>query len=114
MFRSESHSPRNAELRRASLAAMQILIECVVAAQAARLAPSGDPTALVVTLWSAAHGLASLWVDGAMSRAFVGARDAGVVGELVGRTLTDLLETAARRKPRAAVGKRRSRRRARA
>jgi AcrR family transcriptional regulator len=107
MFRSESYSPRHAELRSASIAALQILIECVVAAQAARLAPSGDPTALVVTLWSAAHGLASLWVDGAMSRAFVGAgRDADIVGELVGRTLTDLLEAAAKQQPRAVVRKR--------
>ncbi len=99
MFRSESHGPRHAELRRASIAALQILTECVVAAQAAKLAPSGDPTALVVTLWSAAHGMAALWVDGALSRAFVGVgRDTEVVGELVGRTLTDLLATAAKQK----------------
>ncbi len=101
MFRSESHSPRRADLRQASIAALQILIECVVAAQAAKLAPAGDPTALVVTLWSAAHGLASLWVDGAMSRNFVGVgHDSEVVGELVGRTLTELLKAAAKQKPR--------------
>jgi AcrR family transcriptional regulator len=101
MFRSESHGPQQPELRAASIAALQILIECVVAAQAAKLAPAGDPTPLVVTLWSAAHGLASLWVDGAMSRNFVGVgRDSEVVGELVGRTLTGLLKAEAKQKPR--------------
>jgi len=101
MFRLESHSPRRADLRRASIAALQILIESVVAAQAAKLAPSGDPIALVVTLWSTAHGLASLWVDGAMSRDFVGVgQDPEVVAELVGRTLTSLLAIAAKQKPR--------------
>ena len=96
MFRSESHPPRRADLRRASAEAMQVLVDCVVDAQAAGLAPAGDPVALVVMSWSTAHGIAALWVDGAMTRAFSGlGRDSDAIAGLVGRTLTGLLKAAA-------------------
>ena len=36
------------------------------ACQAAGAAPKGDPAPLVLTAWSAVHGLATLWVDGAL------------------------------------------------
>lgn len=98
MFRPESHTPRRAEVRRASLEAMQVLIDVVVAAQAAGVAPAGDPMPLVLTSWSTAHGVAALLVDGMFARSFgLGSRNADAVGALIARTLTDLLKVGAGR-----------------
>jgi AcrR family transcriptional regulator len=43
MFRSESHDPRRTEIQHAAGDAMRVLLQCVVSAQKAALAPPGDP-----------------------------------------------------------------------
>jgi AcrR family transcriptional regulator len=48
------------------LRAFNLLRDAVVACQQAGAAPAGDPASLVLTAWSAVHGLATLWVDGAL------------------------------------------------
>ena len=48
------------------LRAFHLLRDAIVACQAAGAAPKGDPALLVLTAWSAVHGLATLWVDGAL------------------------------------------------
>jgi AcrR family transcriptional regulator len=48
------------------LRAFHLLRDAVLACQEAGTAPAGDPSALVLTAWSAVHGFATLWVDGAL------------------------------------------------
>ena len=48
------------------LRAFHLLRDAVLACQEARAAPPGDPAPLVLTAWSAVHGFATLWVDGAL------------------------------------------------
>jgi len=96
MFRSESHDPRRAEIQRAAGDAMRVLFQCVLSAQTAGLAPAGDPWPLVIMSWSTAHGVAALWVDGALSRSLGGpGYTANQAGGAVARTLAGLLKAAA-------------------
>ena len=53
-------------LSAASQRAYQLLREVVEDCQRAGRAPAGDSSALVLTAWSLVHGLATLWVDGAL------------------------------------------------
>jgi AcrR family transcriptional regulator len=70
MFRPELTGPDSAPaLVPAAQAALETLTAAVVEAQASGLAPPGDPRPLVLTCWSAVHGLASLWLDGPLTRA---------------------------------------------
>jgi AcrR family transcriptional regulator len=48
------------------LRAFHRLRDAVLACQEAGTAPAGDPGVLVLTAWSAVHGFATLWVDGAL------------------------------------------------
>jgi len=48
------------------LRAFHLLSDAVLACQEAGTAPAGDPRPLVLTAWSAVHGFATLWVDGAL------------------------------------------------
>jgi len=50
----------------AAAQAFQVMVEAVEAAQAEGLAPPGDPNLLVLLVWSAVHGLSSLWLSGAL------------------------------------------------
>ena len=50
----------------AGLRSFELLRQAVIACQEANAAPAGDPAPLVLTAWSAVHGLATLWVDGAL------------------------------------------------
>ena len=69
MFRPELAAPAEGEnLVRASSPALETLTGAIVEAQQAGLAPPGDPAPLVLTSWSAVHGLASLWLDGPLAR----------------------------------------------
>ena len=73
------------------LRAFNLLRDAVLDCQRAGTAPSGDPAPLVVTAWSAVHGLATLWVDGALP--FEGMepkRLAPEVGSLVARMFAAL------------------------
>jgi AcrR family transcriptional regulator len=48
------------------LGALRLLQEAVQDCQRTGIAPPGEPTPLVLTAWSIVHGLATLWVDGAL------------------------------------------------
>jgi AcrR family transcriptional regulator len=58
---AKSSGPTEAGLR-----AFGLLRDAVMACQEAQAAPAGDPTVLVLTAWSAVHGFATLWIDGAL------------------------------------------------
>ena len=69
MFRPELAAPsEEGAVARASNPALQTLAGAIEEAQAAGLAPPGDPMPLVLANWSAVHGLASLWLDGPLAR----------------------------------------------
>ena len=69
MFRPELASPEdNPEVIAASSRGFAQVISAVVACQDAGLVAPGDPMPYVLTCWSAVHGLASLWLDGPLSR----------------------------------------------
>jgi AcrR family transcriptional regulator len=97
MFRPELTGPaEEIAVAQSSNAALDVLTVAIVEAQAAGLAPAGDPRPLVLTCWSAVHGLASLWVDGPLiraHRAFASAPDK--LPPVVPTTLTGLLVSAA-------------------
>lgn len=69
MFRPELATPElYPTIYAASTAAFGMLVESVSACQREGLAPAGDPMPLVLTCWSAVHGLATLWLDGPLSK----------------------------------------------
>ena len=63
MFHGDAQSSGPTE---AGLNAFRLFHDAVVACQEAAAAPKGDPAPLVLTAWSAVHGFATLWVDGAL------------------------------------------------
>jgi AcrR family transcriptional regulator len=70
MFRPELTAPsEEGAVAQSSIPALDTLTAAIVEAQAAGVAPPGDPRPLVLTCWSAVHGLASLWLDGPLVRA---------------------------------------------
>jgi AcrR family transcriptional regulator len=93
MFRPELTGPaEQAAVAQSSTAALDTLATAIVEAQAAGLAPAGDPKPLVLTCWATVHGFASLWLDGPLiraHRAFATAPDK--LAALVPATLTALL-----------------------
>lgn len=66
MFRPELLAEGDPELVDARQAAFDALGDAVVAAQADGWAVGADHDAAVMTAWSTAHGLATLWLDGAV------------------------------------------------
>ena len=97
MFRPELAAPSaEGAVARASTPALDTLTAAIVEAQAAGLAPPGDPRPLVLTCWSAVHGLASLWLDGPLARAHRSfAASADKLITMLSSTLADLLMGAA-------------------
>jgi AcrR family transcriptional regulator len=97
MFRPELAPSEQPAVARSSTPAMDTLVQAVVAAQAAGVAPPGDPMPFVLTCWSAVHGLASLWLDGPLPRhkRHLG-RSADKLAALVTSTLGGLLAGSAR------------------
>jgi AcrR family transcriptional regulator len=63
MFHGDSSSSGATQ---AGMRAFQLLHDTIVDCQRGGLAPAGDPAPLVLTAWSAVHGLATLWVDAAL------------------------------------------------
>jgi AcrR family transcriptional regulator len=69
MFRPELAAPsEEGAVARSSTPALDTLMVAIKEAQEAGLAPAGDPMPLVLTCWSAVHGMASLWLDGPLAR----------------------------------------------
>jgi len=101
MFRPELTGPDAAAgVAQSSTAALDTLSAAIIEAQAGGLAPAGDPKPLVLTCWSAVHGLASLMVDGPLARAHRAfATSPDKLTAVVPATLTALLTASARRAP---------------
>ena len=79
MFHRDANAPGPTE---PGLRAFLLLRDAVAACQAAGAAPKGDPAPLALTAWSAVHGLATLWVDGALP--FEGMRPEDMAPEVAG------------------------------
>ena len=75
------------------LRAFRLLHDAIVACQQSGTAPSGDPAPLVLTAWSAVHGLATLWVDRALP--FEGI-DPGLLAPEIGRMIARMFAALAR------------------
>jgi AcrR family transcriptional regulator len=68
MFKRDLASPEAlAMATQAGAGTFDLLTEVIRQCQHQGLAPSGDPLPLALTVWSTAHGLASLALDGAVS-----------------------------------------------
>jgi AcrR family transcriptional regulator len=65
MFRGDLRSP---DLVQARPRAFQLLYDAIEDCQRSGVAPAGDLQPLVLTAWSAVHGLATLWIDGVLPR----------------------------------------------
>jgi AcrR family transcriptional regulator len=82
MFRGDLHS---AELVQARPRAFQLLCDTIEDCQRSGVAPAGDLQPLVLTAWSAVHGLATLWIDDALPKKGLNpARLAPIVTTLLG------------------------------
>jgi len=68
MFRGDLGSAEFPELLKAKPRAFQLLCDAMEDCQRSGVAPAGDLQPLVLTAWSAVHGLATLWIDGALPR----------------------------------------------
>jgi len=98
MFRPELAAPsEEGAVARSSTPAMETLTASIVEAQQAGLAPPGDQMPLVLTCWSAVHGLASLCLDGPLARSqkTFGASSPDKLAATVASTLATLLIGAA-------------------
>lgn len=70
----------------------RILVDVISECQEAGLAPGGDPMPLVLSAWSLVHGLASLWLDGPLSRSPLAETvSAGQLSTVVTGTMAELL-----------------------
>jgi AcrR family transcriptional regulator len=97
MFRPELAGPsEQPAVARSSTPALDTLVDAVVAAQAAGAAPAGEPMPLVLTCWSAVHGLASLWLDGPLPRnRRIFGRSPEKLAAIVTSTLSEMLSASA-------------------
>jgi AcrR family transcriptional regulator len=66
MFRGDVHSADSKALLQSKPRPYQLLWEVMEECQQTGVAPTGDLEPLVLTAWSAVHGLATLWIDGAL------------------------------------------------
>jgi AcrR family transcriptional regulator len=66
MFRGDLIGAASAELVRAKPRTFQLLRDALDDCQRSGVAPAGDLQPLVLTAWSAVHGLATLWIDGTL------------------------------------------------
>jgi AcrR family transcriptional regulator len=93
-FRVMFHGDANASgPTETGLRAFHLLRHAVIACQEAGAARRGDPSLLVLTAWSVVHGLATLWVDGALP--FEG-MDPDRLAPEIGRTVARMFAALAR------------------
>ena len=78
----------------ASEQAFNVLMTCVEDCQRAGLLRKASSWELAIAVWSGAHGLASLWIDGPIRKGCPKASDVGRLAEFV----TTILEQGARRR----------------
>jgi AcrR family transcriptional regulator len=90
MFHGDANSAGPTET---GLRAFHLLRDAVLACQEAGAAPPGDPAPLVLAAWSAVHGFATLWIDGALP--FEGLEPQRMAPEL-GRLLARMFAALAR------------------
>lgn len=67
MFRSELHDPTDEAFREASHAAFGVLMSTVESMSPVEL-NGGDPVYVAMGSWATVHGLATLWLDGALAQ----------------------------------------------
>ncbi len=67
MFRTELHDPAEPRLHEASHGAFGLLMDAVQAMDLSEYRDA-DPTSVAFAAWSTVHGLASLWLDGAIGQ----------------------------------------------
>jgi AcrR family transcriptional regulator len=92
MFRPELAGPgEHPAVDAAAMAAMQVLVGCVVECQAAGNMPEGDPTPIVLTSFATMHGITSLWLDGPLCRLHKSSSPQALAA-MVARTLGSLLQ----------------------
>jgi AcrR family transcriptional regulator len=102
MFRFELLDCDDAELLEARMLAFSQLEDAVVAAQAEGWAAGSGADAAVLTAWASVHGLATLWLDGALPPPL-----AGVDLDALAVAVTDLVGSAGDPVPGAQAGSRR-------
>jgi AcrR family transcriptional regulator len=91
MFRGDPHS---AHLVQATPRTFQILCDAIRDCQRSGVAPAGDWRPLVLTAWSTVHGLATLWIDGALPKRGLNAeRLVPIVSTLVSSMFAALART---------------------
>jgi len=74
-------------VRDAGLRALQILLDAIAAGQRAGLVRQGKPADLALALWAAAHGAASLMVDGRLEERLAECLGPGELGRKVAAEL---------------------------
>lgn len=67
MFREEHHTPDDPALRDAAESAFGVLMDAVDGMKASGLIGDADPMIVALGAWSRVHGMAALWLDGAVS-----------------------------------------------
>jgi AcrR family transcriptional regulator len=90
MFHGDANSSGPTET---GVRAFHLLRDAVLDCQEAGAAPPGDPVPLVLAAWSAVHGFATLWIDGALP--FEGMEPKRMAPEL-GRLLARMFAALAR------------------
>jgi AcrR family transcriptional regulator len=97
MFRPELAAPEaHPGVTTGATLVFDTLVKSVTEAQAAGDAPPGDPIPLVLTCWSCVHGLATLWLDGPLSRDPKGfGKSPEKLAATVAATIASLLASAA-------------------
>jgi AcrR family transcriptional regulator len=68
MFRGDVYSADSEALLQSKPRPFQLLWEAMEECQRSGVAPTGDLEPLVLTAWSAVHGLATLWIDGVLPK----------------------------------------------
>jgi len=88
MFGPEvAHKERYPGVRDAGLRALQVLLDAIAAGQRAGVVRQGKPEDLALALWAAAHGAASLVVDGRLEERLAECRGPGGLGRKVAEEL---------------------------
>jgi AcrR family transcriptional regulator len=92
MFRGDANPGVAASQSASSENTFDLLVQVIQDCQRAGTAPPGDPKPLLLTAWSAVHGLAMLWLDGTLSKRDM---DPSVLVPLVANLITQMFSALA-------------------